>query len=44
MLKKGCQSISNNINQLFINNFLHMKTENGSKFRRVTLSDQILEN
>ncbi|CAD8115014.1 unnamed protein product [Paramecium sonneborni] len=44
MLKKGCQSISNHINQLFINTFLHMKTENGSKFRRVTLFEQIIEN
>ncbi|CAD8196687.1 unnamed protein product [Paramecium pentaurelia] len=44
MLKKGCQSISNHINQLFMSNFLNMKTENGSKFRRVTLSEQILEN
>ncbi|CAD8100600.1 unnamed protein product [Paramecium sonneborni] len=44
ILKKGCQNISNHLNQLFVNNFLYMKTENGFKFRRVSFSEQILEN
>ncbi|CAD8178571.1 unnamed protein product [Paramecium octaurelia] len=44
ILKKGCQNISNHLNQLFLNNFLYMRTENGYKFRRVTFSEQILEN
>ncbi|CAD8086390.1 unnamed protein product [Paramecium primaurelia] len=44
ILKKGCQNISNHLNQLFLNNFLYMRTENGYKFRRVTFSEQVLEN